>query len=484
MNRLPFHEKAGIPPLFPFQDAIMRRVHDPNFRTVALSMPRGNGKTFLAALLLHDLINENSDRFLSPGQNALCLASTLDQARLVFNYLRAWLDHKSSRYQFADSVNLLSVRHRETGAKIRAISSNGKSAMGLVGVPFVVADEPGAWQVTGGALMHSALQTAQGKLGSDLRVMYIGTLAPSMRGWWPEMVNAGTSKSDGRFVFHLSADPKKWDRWPEIKRVNPVTSAHDLGVKVLKSELRAAQRSSRQKAEFLSYRLNVPAGDESTVLLTLAEWDRCLARKPEPMEGQPVIGVDLGASRAWSAAVAIWPTHRVEAFAVCPGIPDISEQEQRDRVPAGSYQSLVDDGHLIPARGLRVVPPAMVADMIRARWPNYCMAVADRFRESELLDAGLAGLVTRVTMWSQASEDIRALRRMAADGRLSVNGSADLIAESLCATEIKSDESGNMRMVKKGYDNMGRDDVAAALVLAAGETMRRANLPEPEIYYA
>ena len=43
-------------------------------------------------------------------------------------------------------------------------------------MPFLVADEPGAWEVVGGELMTAAIQTAQGKPGSPMRVIYIGTL--------------------------------------------------------------------------------------------------------------------------------------------------------------------------------------------------------------------------------------------------------------------------------------------------------------------
>ena len=54
--------------------------------------------------------------------------------------------------------------------------------MGLVNTPWVIADEPGAWEVNGGQLMAYAILTAQGKPGSPLRAVFIGTLAPSFGG--------------------------------------------------------------------------------------------------------------------------------------------------------------------------------------------------------------------------------------------------------------------------------------------------------------
>ena len=94
---------------------------------------------------------------------------------------------------------------------------------------------------------------------------------------------------------------------------------------------------SRLKGRFLSFRLNLPSGDESEVLLTVTDWERVTAREVPEREGRPIVGVDLGGGRAWSAAVAVWGNGRVEARAVAPGLPDLEEQERRDRVAPGTY---------------------------------------------------------------------------------------------------------------------------------------------------
>ena len=75
----------------------------------------------------------------------------------------------------------------------------------------------------------------------------------------------------------------------------------------------------------------------------------------------------------------------------------------------------------------------------------------------------------RRARWSEASADIRALRKLSLDGPLSVaEGSRALLAASLGVAMVKSDEQGSTRMVKRGSSNEARDDVAAAFVLAAG----------------
>ena len=69
-----------------------------------------------------------------------------------------------------------------------------------------------------------------------------------------------------------------------------------------------------------------------------------------------------------------------------------------------------------------------------------------------------------MTRWSESSEDIRALRKMARDGPLSVeNGSAALLEASLAVASVKADDAGNVRLQKRGSNNQSRDDVGSSL---------------------
>ena len=80
------------------------------------------------------------------------------------------------------------------------------------------------------------------------------------------------------------------------------------------------------------------------MLLTIEDWAEVTGREVPEAEGRPIVGVDLGGGRAWSAAVAMFPSGRIDALAVCPGIPDIEAQERRDRVASGTYRRLADTG--------------------------------------------------------------------------------------------------------------------------------------------
>lgn len=333
-------------------------------------------------------------------------------------------------------------------------------------------------------MLYDSITTAQGKPGSPLKALFIGTLAPSVSGWWHDLVNDGTHGST--CVQALRGDPEKWDRWSEIRRCNPLTAVSPEFRKKLLEERDEARRDSRLKARFLSYRLNVPTGDESSMLLVVDDWERVCARPVAEQDARPIVGIDLGGGRAWSAAVAIWRTGRTEALAVAPGIPSLLEQEKRDRVPSGTYRKLAQSGALRVAEGLRVQPPAQLVDAIASEWGRPEVIVCDRFRLAELQDSvnGIP-LSPRIARWSEAASDIRSLRKVAKDGPLSCAESSKLLlTASLSAAMVKNDDQGNTRLSKRGTNNQARDDVAAALVLAAGAYVRSMERPRPGWRYA
>ena len=407
---------------------------------------RGNGKTALAGHILSRCLTPG-DPFCKPGSEYLLCAASIEQARLCFRFIRQDIEPRGG-YRFIDSATRIGMTHLSTNTRLRVLSSNGKTSMGIVGCPVLVADEPGSWETVGGGLMADALFTAQGKPGSQMKVIYIGTLAPATSGWWSELVNDGSHGST--YVQALMGDRTKWDYWPEIRRCNPLTAISEVFRRKLREERDAAHRDTRLRARFQSYRLNVPSGDESTMLLTVEDFQQMAQREvPEP-QGQPLVAVDLGGGRSWSAAVAIYRSGLIQALAVAPGIPDLAAQEKRDRVASGTYQELHDAGLLAVADGLRVQKPEQLWEMIKERWGVPAGIVCDLFRMPELQDAIGRELKVepRRSRWSESSADIRALQAGAKDGPLAV-AEADrplLAAASLSVCMIKHDDAGNIRL--------------------------------------
>ena len=457
--------------LRPFQKRFLRAALRPEITTAALSLPRGNGKSWLAGHIISRILDPADELFRDGTESVLC-ASNVEQARICFRFAREVLEARGG-YRFLDSVSRIGITHKASNTRLRVISSSGKSAMGLVNTPWAVCDEPGSWEVNGGLLMWDALATARGKPGSPLKILLIGTLAPALSGWWHDLIEDGTNAST--HVTSLRGDPSKWDNWNEIRRCNPLVSAFADSRKVLHEEREQARRDSRLKSRFLSYRLNVPTPDEASMLLSVADFEAACARPVPAPDGKPIVGIDMGAGRAWSAAVALFRSGRCEALAVTGGLPSIGAQERRDRVPAGTYQRLVDAGLLHVAHGLRVPPVPMLLGAVRAAWGAPDHIICDRFRLAELLDhARGIQVIPRVTRWSEASEDIRAVRRLFVDGPITpTKASRPLLIASLAAAQVKNDDQGSTRLVKSDpNNNTGRDDVAAALTLAAGSLGR------------
>ena len=460
--------------LRPFQREFIAGVLAPGTRRAALSLPRGNGKSWLGGNLAADSLTPGGALFEAGAENIL-LSGSFDQARFVFRFAREILGDEG--YSYLDATNKMGIRHKATGTRLLVRSSRAKSAFGIVGAKIALCDEPGAWDALGGEMMSDALDTSLGKPGSSLKVIYIGTLSPSKAGWWHQLVEDGSSGST--FVQALRGNIDQWNSWSEIRRVNPLVEVSSEFRRTLLEERDAARRDSRLKARFCSYRLNAPMGDESTMLLTVSDFQLMTKRAVPPREGLPIVALDLGQNRAWSAAVSLYPNGRIEARALAPGLPSLADQERRDRVPVSTYQRLHDEGTLHVTPGLRVPPARELVRLISATWGRPSNIICDRFRIDELRDAGLPCPITpRVSRWSEASFDIRALRARVQDGPFSVaRDSRSLLEASLAACKVHNDDQGSTRLIKKDTNNTGRDDVGAALILAAGLFERTASTP-------
>ena len=462
-----------------FQKEFIRAVENPKLDTIILSGPRGLGKTYLAGFVLARCLTPG-DSLNVPGSEYILGSASIEMARLTYGFIRETLE-PTGEYSFIDSATRLGITHRPSNTKLRVISSSGKTAMGIVRCPIAVLDEPGALDLKNGELLSTALLTAQGKPGSKLKVLMIGTLSPGgVRAghWWFDLVHGG---SKGRTHVQLfQGDLETWDSWQTIRRANPLANV-DAGFREkLLEERNAARLNTRLKAQFLSYRENLPTADEAEMVLSVLDWRRVLRREVKERQGRPLVGVDLGQNRAWSTAVSLWPSGRMECIALTAGLPDIAEQEKRDGQPRGIYQALVDSHKLRVAHGLRVPPVKQLTDFIQDEWGKPRLIICDRFKLDTLKDnARGIHIEPRITRWSESTEDIQAFRQMALDGPLSIPKSdAGLMTASLAQAMIENDDSGNSRMIKRGSNNKARDDTAVAAVLVAGEWVRRNRKPK------
>ena len=457
--------------LLPFQrrfvEAVCRQDKPPEL--AALSVPRGNGKSWLCGGLVARSLTPGDPLFEPDVENILVSASR-SQAAIVLDFARAALG-ESDGYRWSKD----GVIHKSTRTRVRIVSSDARRALGLgANVRLIVADEPGAWGPVAGRRLWDALTTALGKRRTT--VVAVGTLAPAPltgpASWWPSFVLSGNS--EGRHVSLLQADHEKWRDFDEVLRVNPVAAINPHLRRTLAREHAAALSSERAARPFKQYRLNIPGEAVDTQpLMTAAEWARVCARPVPACEGHPTIGVDLGGSRSWSAACAVWPSGRVESWALAPGVPSLSEQEHEDQVSEGAYVALVRSGGLA-VDDARAVPDIGLLLSRIWEWEPVCI-VSDPYRSAELhkVVAGRVRIIERARGGGESTSNVQALRARLLDTAAGVpQSSRDLLGAAFAQTSLVIDATG-ITKVTKARAKRSRDDAAAALLLAAGELARR-----------
>ena len=464
-------------PVLRFHADWIRAAYGNDTQVAALSVPRGSAKTWMAAQLAGLAITPGSPTF-EPGIEALAVSASLEQSRVLLAFVREALADDYDQYRWLDSGQRLAVTHKASGTKLRVLSSSGKRAMGLAQFHTIFADEPGSWEVRGGQLMWDALRQSLGKREGQ-RLFLIGTRAPAEDGtWWPSLLDGGSGPGTHVTVRSAPMD-EPWDAWPTICRANPLALHNRALRKTILRERDDARRSPELRPAFEAYRLNRQVAVYSDVLIPVEAWKRVEARTVPPREGRPIVGIDLGSERSWSAAWCLWRNGRSECYAVCPGVPSLADRERQDAMPRGLYRRLAADGVLVVDEGLRVSRPATLIDHLFDVDVRPEVIYCDRFMLGTLQDAvaGRWPVVPRVTRWSEATEDITGFRKLVHDGPLSVTPECRALARvGLSQATVVSDDQGSVRITKKRHGR-SRDDVAVAGVLAAGAMVRAMGKP-------
>ena len=457
----------------PFQRRWLSRTFQKHIDTSALSVARGNGKTALAGWLAAQSITPGS-KYYRDELETVIVAASIDQARLLFDAACKYLP--TDAYRIRHSKDVLGAQHKKVGtARIRAISSNPRTALGLSQFGLIIADEPGAWEERGGTQMFDALRQSMGKIEGQ-KLILIGTRAPAVAdSWWPMLLEEGSG--EGTHVRLITPKPKaKWYDNNTVRDANPLSKVHPPLWAKLKRERDAAKKDDRLRRAFEAYRLNKLVDVSDSVLIEVADWARIVGREVPEREGQPVIGLDLGASMSWCAAWCLWPNGRSEVHALMPGIPTPTEMERRAALPRGRLRSFIDDGVLHVEKGRRSAQPETLIQILKEKGiSNPAAIVADRFRAPALADAcrGFGTVTARQTRWSEATEDISAFWRLALDEGLTVVPEAHgLVQFALSEATLRTDDQDSYRIIKR-RGVRSRDDVVQAGVLAAGLWYRR-----------
>ena len=467
--------------LAPFQRRFVRGAFRPGIHNAVLSCPRGSGKSTLSGWLLAEALDPEGALFVG-GSESVLVAGSRDQASAVFRFLRQRVGEDG--YRFQDSGQRVGATHKLTNTRVRVASSDAKRAFGIVAARLILGDEPGAWQARAGSEMYDALSTSGGK--NEQTFILIGTRAPGPAGgWWRNLVDDEPDPATYVQVhdapINAEGEVEHWSRWSTIRRASPLVDFNPYLLPKLVEERRKALKSDAARRRFITFRENRPQQSPAEVLLTVNCWRAVEARPVPEAEGRPVVALDCGSSRSWSAAAIAWRNGRLSAFVLAPGVPSLAEQEKVDAVKPGTYETLQEDGLLAIDEGRRVVRVEELVDRVLAFRPT--VIVCDRFRLPEVRDAvrGRARIEPRIVRWSEGTEDILATRRWAIDGNMSVVSQArKLYAMALSESAVESDDDGNLRSTKL-RGRRSRDDLARALTLAGG-ALARMPAPRPWKY--
>lgn len=274
--------------LRPWQRDIIRAMYDePRPRAGLVSIPRGNGKSALAAMLaLYELMGTGEE-----GPRVYCVASDERQAGLIFHTVRRMIELNPELFERVQIYrDRIYVPH--TDGELRAMPSESGALQGLE-PSFVVVDE---LHVVGHDVWE-AVNLAAGKRPRSL-TLAISTPAADREGVMWDLVSMGREGTDPGFRLVEFAAPEGCDLDDETawKVANP--ALHDF---LAADALRANLRTSRESA-FRRYRLGQWAGAEGA-WVPWETWMACASEGEVAPFTRVVLGFDGSASGDSTALV-------------------------------------------------------------------------------------------------------------------------------------------------------------------------------------
>ena len=461
-----------------WQRRFLRGAFRPGIQRAGCTLGRGGGKSGIASALALDAIRPAGALHVDGGET-IVLASSFAQARIVFDAVVTSLEllGEVDGFRKLDQQNMALLQHRETKARLRVAGSDNRRAHGWR-FNLAICDEPAQWGPRGESLA-AAVRTGLGKRRGS-RVLFIGTRPSSDAHFFARLL-----AEDDPSVYAVTyaappdAPPFHLKTW---RRANPALDDGMPDLEVVRAEARLAKRDPAELASFRALRLNQGTSDtEQAFLIDALTWAGVERDTLPPREGPYALGVDLGGTAAFSAAAAYWPdTGRLEGFVACGHDPPLSERAAADNV-AGVYERMRDNGELVQLGG-RVVPVgAFLAEAVN-RWGRPDAISADRWRAGELEDGVRDGRLNlpqptwRGQGWRDGAADVRAFRAAVLEGKVAAPVSLAMRA-ALAEARTVTDSAANEKLAKAGEGQRrrrGRDDLAAAIVLAVAEGQRRA----------
>ena len=363
------------------------------YRRCVVWIPRKNGKTeFAAAIGLLALMFDGEMR----GEG-YTIASTEDQAKLVFQKMRDMIDLNPALGRIFVHTEK-SVWCGPVKTAVQPLSGNPKGKHGL-NCSVLIGDEVHEWSDD-----RVYVFVHQSTAGRRQPIEFLISTAGVRGSYGEELYDYCNGVIDGSIddpeilIVIFEAEPE--DDWtdPEVwKRANP-----NLGISpkldYLIAECRAAQDSPRRKNDFLNYHLGIWT-DVAVRWLDLQKWDECTAankndpllwqRLEDDLKGRPCFaGLDLASTDDICSLVLLFPPlepgekYKVLCRFWCPEAT-VSLRSRRDRL---KYDKWVDSGAMIATPGERM-DNRTVKDQLWADAEKFDLQLAgiDRWNGTQLV---------------------------------------------------------------------------------------------------
>src|SRR5215212_4786495 len=293
------------------------------FRQAVVYVPRGNGKTTLAAPIALYLTFVEGEG----GAEGYAAAVTRDQARILFEAARAMARRSPGfRAAFGIGVGANAIHQEGTASRFAPVSSDAKALDGL-NLQVAVCDEIASHKTSE---VYDVLLTAMGKRRHPL-LLSISTATGNSAGigrqlWdYAARVLDGTQVDERLFALVHAADETDdpWDEATWIK-ANP-SWGQAVQPDAIRAIMRQARNNPAQEAAARTRHLNLWVGADEA-LFSMRAWLACedASRTLDDFEGQPChIGLDLARKTDLAAMAIVFPGRDDEgratyhAFARC-----------------------------------------------------------------------------------------------------------------------------------------------------------------------
>ena len=329
------------------QDTGLRR-----FRTAFTQIPRKNGKTLIAAVVLLYLTFFDGE----PGAEGYSIATKRDQAKIVFNDARKLV--QSSGLKQRIKVLAANMHREDTASKLEPLGADHDSTDGL-NPNVVVGDEIHAMKDRG---LLDVMETATGARRQPV-IYLITTFGDDPVSPWGDQndysnkILEGVLVDESFFVFTTHADVEDaWDSPETARKANPnygiSVNPEDLAAKVLKAKgIPSAAATYKQK------HLNLVPGSLHACL-SVDGWRKGQSDwTPESMRGESCfVGIDLASKIDLCAMSLVFPPTATRKSwrsiqQIWTPADTLADRAHRDRAP---YDVWRDQGWLIATPGTKI----------------------------------------------------------------------------------------------------------------------------------